>query len=73
MQEVKRPQLMTAADQLHRLPVHKLGSIVRMEGIKGGRYFYYSPYYYGYGEDGTRVKERRLRNLGRRPSDQAPV
>ena len=73
MQEVKRPQLMTAADQLHRLPVRKLGSIVRMEGIKGGRYFYYSPYYYGYAEDGTRVEERRLRGLGRRSNDKAQV
>jgi len=53
--------------------VRKLGSIVRMEGIKGGRYFYYSPYYYGYAEDGTRVEERRLRGLGRRSNDKAQV
>jgi hypothetical protein len=61
---------MTAADQLHRLPVRRLGSIVRMEGIKGGRYFYYSPYYYGYADDGARIKERRRRTLGRRSEDQ---
>ena len=42
---VKKPQLMTAADQLARLPVRMLGAVVRMYGGKGSRY-YYSPYYY---------------------------
>jgi hypothetical protein len=53
--------------------VRKLGTIVRMEGIKGGRYFYYSPYQYGYGEDGARVKERRYGTIGRRSGDQTTV
>jgi len=73
MQAVKRPQLQTAADQLHRLPVRKLGCVVRMEGIKGGRYFYYSPYYYGYSDDGQRVRERRRLVPGRRTEDRTSV
>jgi Mrp family chromosome partitioning ATPase/capsular polysaccharide biosynthesis protein len=73
MQAVKRPQLQTAADQLHRLPVRKMGCVVRMEGIKGGRYFYSTPYYYGYSEDGSRTRERRRLVPGRRAEDSTPV
>jgi len=46
MDEVKKPQLMTAADQLMRLPTRMLGIVVRTRGAKGSRY--YSPYSYRY-------------------------
>ena len=62
MHVVKKPQLMTAADQLMRLPTKMLGVVVRMYGTRGSRYYYYSPYNYyrhGYAEDGSKVKERR--------------
>ena len=60
----KKPQLYTAADQLFRLPTKMLGTIVRMNGKRGSRYYYYSPYYYyqySYLEDGQKQMERRRR------------
>ena len=74
MHVVKRPQLMSAADQLYRLPVRMLGTVVRMHRKKSGSYYYSPYYYYGYSykEDGSKVKERR-KPSGRRASDQAPV
>jgi Mrp family chromosome partitioning ATPase/capsular polysaccharide biosynthesis protein len=71
LQEIKRPQLTTAGDQLARLPVKMLGIVVRMNATRGGHY-YYSPYYYrySYAEDGTKVKDRRRRaDGGRRAED----
>ncbi|NLE22721.1 MAG: hypothetical protein GX624_08085, partial [Actinobacteria bacterium] len=74
LQEIKRPQLLTVADQLYRLPVKMLGVVLRMHGTHGGRYYYTSSHYYrdSYAEDGAKVKERR-RTRGRRAEDQAPV
>ena len=68
---VKKPQLATAAEQLARLPVKMLGTIVRMYGGKGSRYEY-SPYYYKstYSEDGSKVKERRRRKTDREPGQE---
>jgi hypothetical protein len=39
MHLVKKPQLMTAADQLRRLPTQMLGGVVRMCGKRGSRYY----------------------------------
>ena len=64
MQVIKKPQLLTAADQLRRLPVKMLGTVVRMQSKSGSRYYYYSPYhYYGYTykADGERATPRRRR------------
>jgi Mrp family chromosome partitioning ATPase/capsular polysaccharide biosynthesis protein len=60
----KKPQLHTAADQLFRLPTKMLGTIVRMNGTRGSRYYYYSPHYYyqySYTEDGQKQMEKRRR------------
>ena len=75
MDMVKRPQLMSAAEQLYRLPVRLLGSVVRVHHKRSERYYYNSPYYYygySYKEDGTKVKDRRRRE-GRRATDETPV
>jgi polysaccharide biosynthesis transport protein len=64
LKSIKKPQLYTAADQLFRLPTKMLGTIVRMNGTRGSRYYYYSPYYYyrySYTEDGQKQLERRRR------------
>jgi Mrp family chromosome partitioning ATPase/capsular polysaccharide biosynthesis protein len=74
LQAIKKPQLMTAAVQLRRLPVQMLGAVVRMTGAKGGRYYYDSSYgYYGdsYSDDGGRTKLRRRRETDRKPAAQA--
>jgi len=75
---VKRPHLMSAAEQLYRLPVRLLGTVARVHHKRGSRYQYDSPYYYGYTykEDGRKVKDRRRRggggpSQGRRAEDQA--
>jgi Mrp family chromosome partitioning ATPase len=80
MDMVKRPQLMSAAEQLYRLPVRLLGTVVRIHHKRGSRYQYYSPYYYygySYTDDGRKVKDRRRKSggpsEGRRAEDQAPV
>jgi Mrp family chromosome partitioning ATPase len=73
MKNVKKPQLMTAAEQLRRLPVKMLGTIVRMYGGRGSRYYYYSPYYYyrySYTEDGQKTKAKRRRSAAARAADQ---
>lgn len=59
LHQVRRPQLVTAAQQLARLPVRLLGTVVRMEGAHGGAY-YQSSYHYSYsqGDDGSRLKLR---------------
>jgi Mrp family chromosome partitioning ATPase/capsular polysaccharide biosynthesis protein len=79
MEMVRRPQLMSAAEQLYRLPVRLLGTVVRIHHRRGERYYYYSPYYYygySYTEDGRKVKDRRRRgggpSQGRRAEDRAP-
>lgn len=68
MQLAKRPQLITAADQLLRLPTKMLGTVVRTYGPSSSRY-YYSPYYYrySYAEDGQQTK------LRRRKTDRVPA
>jgi Mrp family chromosome partitioning ATPase len=78
MHMIKRPQLMSAADQLYRLPARLLGTVVRMHHRKSGGYQYSPYYYYGYSykPDGTRVKDRRRRggggpSAGRRAGDKA--
>jgi len=76
MHVVKKPQLMTAADQLMRLPTKMLGVVVRMYGTRGSRYYYYSPYNYyrhGYAEDGSKVKDRRRRETDGVPGAEQPV
>jgi Mrp family chromosome partitioning ATPase/capsular polysaccharide biosynthesis protein len=73
---LKRPQLLSAAEQLYRLPVRLLGTVVRMHHKRSSRYYHHSPYYYygyTYSEDGSKSKERRRREGGRRASDQTPV
>jgi Mrp family chromosome partitioning ATPase/capsular polysaccharide biosynthesis protein len=74
MHVIKQPQLMTVAQQLRRLPVKMLGTVVRMQGGSGSRYYYYSSgHYYGYSytDDGRRVKERRSRETDRKPAPEA--
>jgi Mrp family chromosome partitioning ATPase len=75
MELIKRPQLVSAADQLYRLPVRLLGSVVRIHHKRSERYYYHSPYYYygyTYTEDGSKVKDRRRgTGQGRRASDRA--
>jgi Mrp family chromosome partitioning ATPase/capsular polysaccharide biosynthesis protein len=75
MELIKRPQLVSAADQLYRLPVRLLGSVVRIHHKRSERYYYHSPYYYygySYTEDGRKVKDRRRgSHQGRRASDRA--
>ena len=79
MESVKRPQLISAAEQLYRLPVRLLGTVVRVRHKRSERYSYHSPYYYygySYKEDGTKVKDRRRRDgggpgQGRRAEDKA--
>jgi Mrp family chromosome partitioning ATPase len=75
MHTIKKPQLVTAAEQLRRLPIRMLGLLVRTQG-KHSTSYYYTPgkYYYGYAytDDGTNVIERR-RSCGRRATDRAPV
>jgi Mrp family chromosome partitioning ATPase/capsular polysaccharide biosynthesis protein len=80
MDMIKRPQLMSASEQLYRLPVRLLGTVVRVHHKRSERYGYHSPYYYygySYKEDGTKVKDRRRRgggpSPGRRTEDQTPV
>ncbi len=67
MDVVKRPQLMSASEQLYRLPVRLLGTIVRVHHRRSERYYYHSSYYYygySYEEDGSKVKDRRRRGGG---------
>lgn len=73
MHVVTKPQLMTAADQLMRLPTKMLGVVVRMHVAKGS--YYYSPYYYRYtyAEDGSKTKHRRRRSTDRAPGADLPV
>jgi Mrp family chromosome partitioning ATPase/capsular polysaccharide biosynthesis protein len=74
MESVRRPQLMSAAEQLYRLPVRLLGTVVRVHHKHSERYSYHSPYYYygySYKEDGTKVKDRRRQD--RRAQDKAEV
>jgi Mrp family chromosome partitioning ATPase/capsular polysaccharide biosynthesis protein len=77
MELIKRPQLASAADQLYRLPVRLLGTVVRMHHKRSERYYYHSPYYYygyTYTEDGRKVKDRRRGSgQGRRASDRTPA
>lgn len=61
MQTARRPQLITAADQLSRLPTALLGLVMRAYGTGGSRYGY-QPYYYAgslYAEDDGRKKKKR--------------
>ena len=72
MQMVKRPQLLTAADQLFRLPVTMLGTVLRMHAKRGERYYYHSPsYYYSYtySDEGRRIK----RKAPSRPAPELPA
>jgi non-specific protein-tyrosine kinase len=75
MHTIKKPQLLTAAEQLRRLPTRMLGILVRTEGRRSPS-FYYTPgkryYGYAYTDDGTKVMERR-RSGGRRSTDRAAV
>jgi len=76
MHVVRKPQLMTAADQLVRLPTKMLGVVVRMYGTRGSRYYYYSPYSYyrhGYAEDGGKTKGRRRAKTDGAPAAEQPV
>ena len=76
MHLAKRPQLAQAAEQLRRLPCRLVGTVVRADGARDGRYGYYgSGYYYGgYGEDGAKTKARDRRRNGRMvPKDKAPA
>jgi len=70
MHMIRKPQLMTAADQLMRLPTKMLGIVVRLYGKRGSRYYYAPGYYYKYSytQDGAKTKERR-RNRQRRETD----
>ena len=70
MHMIRKPQLMTAADQLMRLPTKMLGIVVRLYGKRGSRYYYAPGYYYkySYSQDGAKTKERR-RNRHRRETD----
>lgn len=68
LHEIKKPQLLTAGDQLARLPVKILGVVVRLYGSRGGRY-YYSPSY-SYSDDSSRQRDRRRGSGGRRSTDQ---
>jgi len=56
---LRRPQLASAADQLHKLPCALLGIVVRMESgrVHGS---YYQPYYYStsYAGDGDGQRRR---------------
>jgi succinoglycan biosynthesis transport protein ExoP len=61
MQTARRPQLITAAAQLSRLPTALLGLVMRVYGTSGSRYGY-QPYYYAgslYAEDDGRKKKKR--------------
>lgn len=76
MHVIKQPQLVTAAEQLRRLPVKMLGTVVRMQGTKGSRYYYYSPdryYDHSYTSDGRRVKQRRPGETDRKPAPEAGI
>jgi Mrp family chromosome partitioning ATPase/capsular polysaccharide biosynthesis protein len=69
LQQVRRPMLYTAADQLFRLPTQLLGTILRAPMGQHAGYYYSPAYYYGYAADGARTKERRRRKYGRRSTD----
>ena len=76
MHVVRKPQLMTAADQLMRLPTKLLGAVVRLSGPQGSRYYYYSPYHYyrdSYAEDGSKLRERRRGKSNGAPAAEQPV
>ena len=70
MHMIRKPQLMTAADQLMRLPTKMLGIVVRLYGKRGSRYYYAPGYYYkySYSQDGAKSKQRH-RNRHRRETD----
>ena len=82
MKVVKRPQLLTAADQVMRLPVKRLGIVLRMESEHGSRYYYapgYYQYQYSYTQGGDGQPRRAGRNggtgerrFGRRAEDKTP-
>ena len=60
MHLVKRPQLGQAADQLRRLPCRLLGTVVRGDEHRGGRYAYYgAEYSYAGGETGGKTKKQK--------------
>jgi receptor protein-tyrosine kinase len=83
MRMIKKPQIQTAADQLMRLPVKMLGTVVRMQHRRTSQYYAAPGYYYGYSykEDGTKTRERRRNRASKAPAaavpappdDQAPV
>jgi len=58
MKIVRKPQLLAAAEQLMRLPVNLLGTVVRLHGSQGGRYAYSPSYYYRYTRSDGRQKTR---------------
>ena len=71
MDEVRRPQLQSATQQLARLPIKQLGTIIRAHSRSAGQYYYSPGYYYHYresDEESLRPEERR-RGPGRRRRD----
>jgi len=72
MRMIKKPQLQTAADQLMRLPVKMLGTVVRMQHKRAGQYYAAPGYYYSYSytEDG---RERRRKRAAQVPATAVPA
>ncbi len=62
MHVIKKPQLVTAAEQLARLPVRMLGAVVRVDGA-GGRY---AASYGGYGYGSSYTDDGRKGRFARR-------
>ena len=70
MKIVRKPQLLAAAEQLMRLPVNLLGTVVRLHGSRGGRYAYSPRYYYRYSHaDGRREARERESAKRSRPAE----
>ena len=78
LKRIRRPQLITALEQLQRLPSRMIGAVVRMDASRGSHY-YYSPYYYyrySYTEDGQKSRVRKRsggRSGGSKPAAAAVV
>ncbi len=59
MHTTRRPQLVSAADQLAKLPCEQLGIVVRVDAGKTGGSYYQQYHYYSDDADGEKRKRRR--------------
>jgi capsular exopolysaccharide synthesis family protein len=59
LQQIRRPLLQQAADQLSKLPVKQMGIIIRGDGSSAGRYGYYGYRYTDDAEQGRPTQSRR--------------